>query len=215
MTQDAPQRDLIVLAADKDAEMSLRGIFSRHESLDIHSVDAEFIVHREHDPGCLLSSERYLRQYVETHRYALVVFDHEGCGHEETPCTILENRVQDSLEKNGWHARSAVIVIEPELEVWVWSDSPEVDGQLGWAGRKPDLRTWLREKEFLLPDQEKPKRPKEAMQSALYEVRKPWSSSIHRHLAGRVSFRRCADPGFEKLKRTLQQWFPKAESFPA
>jgi hypothetical protein len=210
MTQAASQRDLIVLAADKDAEMSLRGICSRHESLDIRPIDTEFIVHREHDPGCLLSSERYLRQYVVTHRYAIVVFDHDGCGHEETPCDELENRVQDALEKNGWRDRSVVIVLDPELETWVWSDSPEVDVQLGWAGHQPGLRAWLEEKNLLLPNQAKPTRPKEAMQRALYEVRKPWSSAIHRRLAEHVSFRRCTDPAFEKLVATLQGWFPRA-----
>jgi hypothetical protein len=212
MIQGEFQRDLIVLAADKDAEMSLRGILSRPASLNIRPVDPEFIVHREHDPGCLLTSERYLRQYVVTHRYALVVFDHDGCGHDDTPCDELENRVQDALKKNGWRDRSAVIVLDPELETWVWSDSPEVDAQLGWAGRQPDLRTWLRQKSLLLPNHAKPNRPKEVMQRALYEVRKPWSSAIHRRLAERVSFRRCMDRAFQKLEVRLRRWFPAVGS---
>jgi phage antirepressor YoqD-like protein len=102
-----------------------------------------------------------------------------------------------------------VILLDPELEIWVWSDSPEVDGQLGWAQRQPDLRTWLRQKGLLLSDQAKPERPKEAMKAALREVKEPWSSSIHQHLAERVSLRRCTDPGFTKLKDTLRRWFPR------
>jgi hypothetical protein len=209
MNQVALQYDLVVLAADKSIEMALRGIMSRPEALEIRPVEADFIVHPEHDPGCVRTSHQYLRYYLHTHALAIVVLDREGCGREDKTRPELEQEIEGLLAINGWASRSAAIVLDPELEVWVWSDSPEVDGQLGWAGRQPDLRTWLREKELLLPDQAKPKRPKEAMQSALYEVRKPWSSSIHRQLAERVSFRRCTDPGFEKLKTTLQGWFPR------
>jgi hypothetical protein len=214
MNQVPAQNDLVVLAADQTAEMAMRGILSRPEALEIRPVSAEFIVHPEHDPGCIRTPHQFLRSYVRSHAHAIVVLDREGCGREATR-PELEQDIEGLLERNGWSSRSAVIVLDPELEIWVWSDSPEVDAQLGWTGRQPDLRTWLRQKGFLSPDAAKPSRPKEAMQAALYEVRLPWSSSIHGQLAGRVSFRRCADPGFEKLKRTLQQWFPKAESFPA
>ncbi len=214
MNQVPAQNDLVVLAADKSSEMAMRGILARPEALEIRPVNAEFIVHPEHDPGCVRTPHHYLRSYVRTHAHAIVVLDREGCGREETR-PELEQEIEGLLERNGWRSRSAAIVLDPELEVWVWSDSPEVEVQLGWAGRQPDLRTWLRQRGFLSPDAAKPSRPKEAMQAALYEVRLPWSSSIHGQLAGRVSVRRCTDPGFEKLKRSLQQWFPKAESFPA
>jgi len=212
MNQLSPQNDLVVLAADKSAEMALRGILSRPEALEIRPVSAEFIVHPEHDPGCVRTPHQFLRSYVRSHAHAIVVLDREGSGREAKTRAELEQEIEGLLACNGWLSRSAVIVLDPELETWVWSDSPEVDAQLGWTGRQPDLRTWLRQKGFLSPDAAKPKRPKETMQAALYEVRLPWSSSIHGQLAGRVSFRRCTDPSFEKLRTTLQRWFSKSQS---
>ncbi len=47
------QQDLVVLAADKDMEFAVRGIISRRKSLQIRKIDAKFLVHSKHDPGCL------------------------------------------------------------------------------------------------------------------------------------------------------------------
>ncbi|MGQ9576385.1 MAG: hypothetical protein ACUVUC_13810 [Thermoguttaceae bacterium] len=55
----------------------------------------------------------------------------------------------------------------------------------------------------------KPEPPKEAMKRALYEVRKPWSSALHHALAKKVSFKRCTDRAFLKLRHTLREWFPR------
>lgn len=70
-----------------------------------------------------------------------------------------------------------------ELEIWVWSDSPHVAAVLGWAGRQPDLMTWLINKGMFDPQKTKPDRPKEAMVLALREARKSRSSAIFLQLA--------------------------------
>ncbi len=101
-----------------------------------------------------------------------------------------------------------MIVIQPELEIWVWSDSTKVDECLGWAGYQPNLRNWLRERKLLAEDAIKPEDPKLAVEHALREVRKPRSAALYRQLAESVSLQRCVDPGFIRLKTTLQQWFP-------
>jgi hypothetical protein len=112
------------------------------------------------------------------------------------------------LSQNGWGQRTSAIVIDPELEIWVWSDSPHVDEVLGWSGRQPDLRTWLTQRGSITDRNGKPNLPKEATEAALKEVRKPRSSSIYQQLAEKVSLGRCVDPAFIKLKNTLQSWFP-------
>jgi len=188
----------------------MRGILSRPEALEIRAISAEFIVHPEHDPGCVRTPHHYLRSFLRTHAHALVVLDREGCGLEGKTRSDLEQEIESLLAKNGWSSRCAAVMLDPELETWVWSDSPEVDVQLGWAGRQPDLRTWLREEGLLPPGSGKPVRPKEAMRRALYVVKKPWSSSIHHGLARSVSLRRCTDAAFAKLRDTLKAWFPAA-----
>jgi hypothetical protein len=32
-----------------------------------------------------------------------------------------------ALFTSGWENRAAAVVLDPELEIWVWSDSPEVE----------------------------------------------------------------------------------------
>ena len=43
----------------------------------------------------------------------------------------IEEKNQGDLNRNGWKGRSAVIVIDPELEIWVWSTSPHVPRLFG------------------------------------------------------------------------------------
>lgn len=133
--------------------------------------------------------------------------DREGCGREAAGREQLEKEIEFRLDDSGWEDRAAAVVIDPELEIWVWSDSPHVDAIIGWEGRDPPLRTWLKDREFLREDQIKPLRPKEALEGALRVSRTPRSSSIYLKLAQKVSLERCIDPSFVKLKIILQEWF--------
>jgi len=119
----------------------------------------------------------------------------------------LESEVEQRLSTAGWGDRAAVVVIEPELEAWVWSDTPHVDEALGWKDKRPSLREWLISEGFLAEDDTKPGRPKEAMEKALRLARKKRSSAVYGQLAKRVSFQRCTDPSFLRLRQVLAGWF--------
>ena len=110
------QQDLVVLAADKDMEFAVRGIVSHHKSLQIRKLDAKFLVHSKHDPGCRNEPEGILRLYCRSHRYALVLLDHEGSGGEKRKREKIEAEIEAVLSKNGWADRAAAVVIAPELE---------------------------------------------------------------------------------------------------
>lgn len=200
-------KDLVVLVADQPMVFTLRGLLSRHAALGIRPLTFDIYSHPDHDPGCLLRGHDLLRLYVKRYSHALVIFDQEGCGREEAPRETLEHEVEDRLSKSGWGDRAAAIAISPELEVWVWSDSPQVDSVLGWSGRQPDLRSWLVAEGFAKTRQSKPGRPKEAFEKVLRQAPKAKSSSLYRQLAERVSVERCVDLAFLKLKATLQSWF--------
>jgi len=202
-----PRKDLVVLVPDKQMESAVRGILERRQSLRIRPVDADFLTHPERDPGCLNRGHELLRAFARSHDHALVLLDRKGCG-SDAPAEELERRLVRSLSRSGWDRRADAIVLDPELENWVWADSPEVDAVLGWAGRKPDLRTWLRSNGHLRPNAVKPERPKEAFQAALRVVGQPRSSSLFAQLAGRVGLARCRDRAFLKLKARLREWFP-------
>ena len=138
--------------------------------------------------------------------HGLVVFDHDGCGRESTPREVLEAELEGRFAGVGWGGRAAAVIISPEVESWIWSESPAVDAELGWTGRSPGLCAWLAARGWLRGV--KPHHPKEAYRAALLAVnRKPSPERLSR-LAAQVSFQRCVDPAFLKLKTALQSWFP-------
>lgn len=172
---------------------------------------AEVYVHPEHDPGCRLRSPEFLRAFARRSRHALVVLDLEGSGVDETnDRSVMEAQLEQRLRESGWQDRARVVVIAPELETWVWSDSPHVASVFGWTEEptRGGLREWLTDREFLVEGAAKPARPKEAVEGVLYELRRPRSSALYRKLAETVGFRRCEDPAFAKLRELLAAWFP-------
>ncbi|MFN3690854.1 MAG: hypothetical protein ACK4UU_08030, partial [Fimbriimonadales bacterium] len=104
------------------------------------------------------------------------------------------------LSASGWDNRAAVIVIEPELENWVFSPSPHVADVIADGNRA------ICDK-YYDPTQGKPVRPKETMQQILREAKVQRSSALFYKLAQKVSLAGCADPAFQKLKKALQGWF--------
>lgn len=202
--------DLIVLVADKNMEHTVRGLLQRPQALGTRAVDAEIFVHPRHDPGCVNEAHDFLRSFTGSHRHALVLFDHDGSGRQGTAPAALADEVRQRLEANGWIGRAEAIVLAPELEVWVWSDSLQVAACLGWAGRQPSLREWLAATGQWPMDQAKPADPKRAMEAALREARKPRSSAIYLDLASKVSLRGHDEPAFLRFSQALRAWFPPA-----
>ena len=210
MSQAAFAKELVVLVADLDAQNAVYGILERHESLRTRSLrEEQYDIHRhiQRDAGCRGNAAEFLRSFCRTHHHALVLFDHDGCGWENRPAPDIEQDIESLLATAGWKDRCGVIVIEPELEAWVWSDSPQVDGELGWTGVQPPLREWLVTRHHIKSADQKPADPKRAMLSALRHAGKPPSPRLFENLARTVSLNRCRDRAFLKLKGLLQQWF--------
>jgi hypothetical protein len=210
MTAEPAVKDLVVLAADGQIESTIRGILTRRRSLQIRAINADVYVHPEKDPGCLLRGHDFLRVFYRQYEHALVLFDREGCGRQDHPREALEEQIEKQLATSGWDDRAAAVVLDPELEIWVWSDSPEVDQSLGWAGRQPSLADWLVSEGYLAEGQVKPNAPKKAFEEALQIAGKRRSSAICHQLALRVGLNRCAAPAFLKLKGLLGKWFVAA-----
>ena len=202
------QKDLIILVADKNMEHALNGLLLRPPALKIREITFDMFVHVNRDSGCLNQGADFLRQFVKLYSHALVIFDQEGCGKENDESPIVERNLENELSVSGWGERAKVVIIHPELEVWVWSDSPHVESVLGWQGKNPDLRTWLRDRSFRLDENGKPLLPKLAMDEALRAVNKAHSSALFKKLAQVVSLERCTDTAFIRLKDILRTWFP-------
>lgn len=190
-------------------EASLTGLLSRYQSLVIRRLTFDLFIHPDRDPGCLLRAHDLLRPLVGRYEQAMVVLDQKGCGQEEVERSLLEADIERRLGGAGWEDRAAAVVIAPELENWVWSDSPHVDRALGWESRTVPLRSWLQEEGLLQAGSTKPFEPKRAVELVLRTVRIPRSSAIYLALAQSVSTERCTDPAFAKLRRCLREWFPQ------
>ena len=199
--------DLIVLTADKDAKVVMEELMRRHADLGIRPIDVDIYPHPQHDNGVLKRSHDFLR-FLLKWRYALVVFDHEGSGREDKARTVLEEEVENRLAANEWENRSKAIVIDPELEAWVWDGSCQVSRFLDWPGGPRELQPWLKREGFAGPGDPKPRRPKEALQDAMFQRRISRSSSHFREMARDFRFRGCVDPAFVKFRSTMHTWFP-------
>jgi len=199
--------DLVVLVPAADEEKALAALLRRHQSLEIRPIRTEFVRHPMRDSGCAKNAEAFLRMQQRNFRHALVVFDHDGSGREsESPDQIIDD-LEGRLARSGWDDRAAVVVIAPELEIWLWSDSPRVATSLGWDRSMADLRAWLQDRDLWTAGSDKPTDPKAAMQAVLRETRTPESPAIHARIAAEVGLRRCSDPAFRRLRDILRRWF--------
>ncbi|MBI4082273.1 MAG: hypothetical protein HY423_06635 [Candidatus Lambdaproteobacteria bacterium] len=205
------EADLVVLTADLDTENALRGLLESPERLAIRQITYDLLRHPMRDNGCRTQSGDHLRRHCDTHSHALVVFDLHGSGHEHRGRDAVESQVMNDLNINGWEDRAEVVVIDPELEAWVWSDSSHVSRILGF-GSNVSLKQWLIEQTFLQQGQAKPANPKGALKSVLRHTKTPFSASDFQKLASSIHFYRCTDPTFQKLLATLRAWFPAAPS---
>jgi len=202
------QDDLVILVPDKNMEHGISGLLGRPQAMGIHRITSKIYTHMYRDPGCLRESHDFLRSFIKRYRYALVLFDRHGCGKDDSPVGCLEEEVRSRLSRCGWNDRADVVILDPELESWVWSDSLKVDECLGWSGRNPGLREWLRQENLWQVGEIKPKDPKTCLEKALQQVSKPRSSGIYAQLGASVGINRCTDPAFARFIKILQGWFP-------
>ena len=129
------RKDLVVLVADQDMEHALRGLFTQPQRLGIREIEADIKVYSRHDPGCAGEGVDFLSNFSKEYHYGLLMFDHEGSGKEKIEPQKLQEYLNEKFLLSTWSERARAIVVSPELEAWVWSDSPMLtrwrDGKAG------------------------------------------------------------------------------------
>ena len=200
-------KDVFALVADKSMEQAFEGLLAQHEKLRIRQIRYGIGVHPNHDAGCRTDAVRLLRPRLNSHRYALVVFDRDGSGKENLSREQLQKDVQKDLGRNGWGNRCKVIVIDPELENWVWAPSGKVSEILGWGSDFHALRQWLQAHELWSVKDLKPSDPKRAMEEATRRKKVKRSATLFKRIADISQPQHCQDPAFIELRETLQDWF--------
>ncbi len=187
--------DLFCLVADRNMEAAISGLLERHPSLGIRQIRYRVAIHPRQERRSRPSDTRPCLGW-STSRVG------RGTG------VALEER----LHSSGMRDWARAVVIEPELEAWVFSRSPHVARILGWEGSASDLREALQSNGFWAAGHNKPSDPKSATEWALHRARIPRPSSIYRNLAKSVSTTSCTDRSFVRFRSLLRGWFPSAES---
>lgn len=203
--------DLLCLVADKNMEAVVGEVLERPRSLGIRQITKQILVHPQRDSACFEDPVAHLRNWRGAVSHALVIFDRAWEGAPSTDALRLEQNVDRKLAQlgAGW---AKGIAIDPELEVWLFRDSPRLDAALGWRNRQPTLREELARIGLWNQGDSKPADPKRAIEWALRQVRLPRSSSIYRDLAAQLGIRGCADSSFLRFQSTLRGWFPAAQA---
>jgi hypothetical protein len=200
-------KDLVLLVADKNAHSALKGALGRSEALGIRPIECEFRVHPGRDGGTRRTGPEMLALERRRFKHALLVLDFEGCGTGLPNAAALEAELDGRLATH-WKQAAKSIVIEPELDVWVWGADNAVEAIIEWPAGK-SVREWLREQGFTFAANDKPTRPKEALEAALRIPALPRSSALYQTIAEKISLRRCGDEAFIRLRKQLIEWFAK------
>lgn len=200
-----PEFDVVILTADNDMEWTIRTLLEkRTHALGIGHINFSLQRHPNRDNGVFHESPNFLRMYINRAQNALVLLDRHGSGQERLSAIEIEENIEKRLRESGWIAeRSAVVVLDPELEVWVWSDSSHVPRVLGLE--PSELAAFLSKQPRASTG--KPQKPKETLQGALRLSGRPFSARVFQELAQSVSLR-TEERAFNKLRSTLRAWFP-------
>ncbi len=200
-------KDLVLLVADKNAHFALKGALGRPEALGIVPIEFEFRVHPGRDGGVRKTGPDALAREHRRFKHALLVLDFEGSGSELPNAGALETQLDSQLEAI-WRSSAKSVVIEPEVDVWIWGSDNAVEEVIEWRSGKR-LREWLRDEGYTFDANDKPTRPKEAIEAALKVAGTPRSSALYQRIAEKISLSKCADKAFLRLRNQLCEWFPR------
>ncbi len=200
--------DLVVLVADEDMRAVIETLLGEKycHQLRIRKIKFRVIKHPNRDPGVRNDAHEVLRIHQNDYSRALVILDYEGSGFDDTMGNPekLEKEIREKIVRNTrWNTDDVeVIVIKPELEIWVW----------GVADKFPEV---FGLEDIIQNPDSKPLRPKEEFEKILKRVGRPPSSALFREIAKKVNRNHvdnCRDRAFKKLVDTLRGWFGVSSS---
>jgi len=206
------KRPLVILVADGTMRAVFQAFFKRSRFFDtLECAQFDFDPKSEvfNDPlhtdgGVHKRCDELLRGYQRTHERALVVIDQQFGG--ERPANEIREEMLDRLRRSGWdNERVQVVVIDPELEVWLWQDNANVEQALRSDGT---LRQALIRSGEWPEHTDKPLQPKETIQRLIKANRAGAPMAVYATIAGKVAVSRCTDASFAIFKATVQNWFP-------
>lgn len=205
-------KDLLVYVADADALAFMKAIMERPQALGIRPIDFEIERHPMRDSGMVQSGAELVRMKKGKYRKALLMWDHHGSGrdHKQAPDEV-EQEIQSKLDSFTWSGNSAVVVLVPELEQWLWFCENAVAAYCGVTVNQ--LTQWQNDqaqKLGMTSDALKAEQPKELFEHVMRErLKQTISPRDFEEIGKRASITKllgCAS--FISIAETLRSWFP-------
>jgi hypothetical protein len=195
VTSGPPKRDVVFLVADGGMEQMLRGFLGRpqfHRGLRCGAFAfdpaEDVFVAPAKDPGVYGTAHKLLEPFQERHYRAVVMLDAEW---EGSPGAVaIREHIAGQLVAS-W-SEFAVVVIDPELEAWIWQDNPHIAKVFGCPD---DFRKILAASGHWPEDALKPPDPKAALDHLRRRYRIRAFNASFGKLAGKISVRHFARRG--------------------
>lgn len=208
-------RDCMFYVADQNMAEAYKGFFGRnqfHQSLGCgeFQFDALNDIARakgKADGGLWRYAGDLCKGYLKTHEHLVVCLDRDFGGSPGQ--AKVRQDIEQQLLAVGWQPNKfLVLVIDPELEQWIWQDSMHVENALNHM-RPPTLRQSLVVSGEWPVGNNKPTDPKGVMERLVkINLRGNRSSALYSKITSKVSIANCMDGEFLALRQQLQMWFP-------
>lgn len=207
------KRPLVILVADGTMKAVFQAFFRRAQyfsTLQCAPFDFDPMTDVFNDPlhtdgGVCIRCDELLRGFQRTHERALVVIDQQFGG--ERPAVHVRDEMLNRLRLSGWSEGAVqVVVIDPELEVWLWQDNRNVQRALRYSGPLRQDLIGSGEWPQGIP---KPLNPKDTMLQLIRRNRAGAPMAVYASIASRVSVNGCTDSSFAVFRSTVQDWFPR------
>jgi hypothetical protein len=209
-------KDLLIYVADADAMAFMRAMLGKPQALGIRPVSFDIERHPQRDAGMVQSGAELARMKKGHYHKALLMWDHHGSGrdHKQTP-EQAQTDMQAKLDAYTWKDNSAVIVLVPELEQWLWFCENALAAH--YATTANQLAQWVDERAAKLGKASatlKKEQPKELFEHVVRErIKRTISPRDFEAIGNRASVNGLlACPSFSTIIETLRAWFPPARN---
>jgi hypothetical protein len=205
-------KDLLVYVADADALAFMRSTLNKHQALVIRAISFDIERHPQRDAGMVQSGAELVRMKKGHYSKALLLWDHHGSGrdHKQEPIQVAGD-IQGKLDSYTWSGNSAVAVLVPELEQWLWYCENAVAAHCSVT--IVQLGQWIAERAQKLNrsvDALKQEQPKELFEYVMREKLKrtisPRDFEEIGQRAGVAGLLQCNS--FRSIVEALRLWFP-------
>lgn len=207
-------KDLLVFAADADAEAFLRAVLGKPQALGIRPVTVDIKRHPQRDSGMVQSGAELVRMQKGRYGKALLLWDHHGSGRDREEPSKVRQEIQGKLDSFTWSGNSAVTILVPELEQWLWYCETALAAH--WVMTKDDMALAVdayAAQNGIRPEEDKRDQPKELFEHiARKRLKRTISPYDFEKIGEKASIKALIHcPSFRAIGAVLQEWFPVPE----